>query len=368
MSAPVRSCGTRVLALLAVSLASSVSASAQITISGSDLFTRIGQFYEAYVSKDVNVSGLLGTPGATAQAWDFTEGSTNLVYRFDYLPVGASPDGTAFPDATYAERLTDQSTGTEKWMFLHHAPGEGRRNYGFHDPEFSSSQPTAIFEPPITDFPDRIGFGDTWKAATEFMSEISFGIPGDDEDGGGDFAIPTRVTYNSAAKVDAFGLVNHPRLGFGECLRVNELSEYDIAVDFGLGDGFMSVATQYVRTYYWLRRGHGIVVQVTSRQLDTPPPDDFAVAAAVVRMYATNHEEPVVDVPAIHGFKITLGKEGALLQWTKAAGLARYRIEQAPAAAGPWTLLGETASNFHLDAAANKPGVPTRFYRLSGFN
>jgi hypothetical protein len=131
----------------------------------------------------------------------------------------------------------------------------------------------------------------------------------------------------------------------------------------------MSISTQFIRNYYWLRRSHGIVVQVTSRQLDTPPPDDFTVAAAVTRMFETNHEEGGIQLPTITGLRITLGKEGALLQWTKGAGLARYKVEYLTGDSLTWkTLVESTASNFVLDAAANKPGAPIRLYRVVGFN
>jgi hypothetical protein len=372
MSDSASACGFLAAAVLAT--AWPLALHGQITITGSDLFNKPGQYYQAYVEKDANVGGLLGVPSATAQAWDFTSGPTDLVYRFDYLDIKDAPEASAFPEAGVAERLTDSSSATVKWLYLKQVPGVGRQVFGFRDPDFSSSQPTAIFAPPILDFPEHIGYGDNWKSATEFMSEISFGIPddgGDDEEGGGggNFSIPTRVTYTAESKVDAFGLVNQPKIGFGECLRVNELVQYDIAVDFGFGDGFMSISTQFIRNYYWLRRSHGIVVQVTSRQLDTPPPDDFTVAAAVTRMFETNHEEGGIQLPTITGLRITLGKEGALLQWTKGAGLARYKVEYLTGDSLTWkTLVESTASNFVLDAAANKPGAPIRLYRVVGFN
>ncbi len=346
-----------------------VTALGQVTITASDLFNKPGQYYEAYVEKDAGVSGLLGVAGPTAQAWDFTTGPTNTVYRYDYVEVATASNAAAFADATFAERLTDASSGMVKWLYLKQAPGQGRMTYGFTDPEFSATQPTSVFSSPILDFPERIGFGDTWKSATEFMTEISFGIPDDSEGGGGDFAIPARLTYTADSKVDAFGIVNEPMLGFGECLRVNELVQYDIAVDFGFGDGFMSVASQYVRNLYWLRKGHGIAVQVTSKQLDTPPPDDFATAAVVARMFATNHEDAVVEVPTITGLKVTLGKDGVLIQWTKAAGLGRYRIDFLTGDTLTWkTLVESTTSNFFVDSAANKPTSPIRLYRIVGLN
>ncbi len=371
MRTPLRGCGALVAALTVVAwpMVCPLSVNGQITLSAPDFFNKPGQYYEAYADKDANVGGILGIPSATAQAWDFTSGPTNVVYRYDYLDIKDAAEAAAFPDAGFAERLTDQSSGTVKWLYLKQVQSQGRITYGFRDPEFSASKPVAVFAPAILDFPETIGFGDTWKSATEFMTEIGFGIPEDGEDGGGASNIQARITYTASSKVDAFGLINQPKIGFGECLRVNELVQYDIAVDFGLGDGFMSVSTQFIRNYYWLRRSHGIVVQVTSRQLDTPPPDDFSVAAAVTRMYATNHEEGAVQVPTISGLKLTLGKEGGLLQWAKAAGITKYRVEYLTGDSVTWQALVEsTSSNFVLDAAANKPAAPARFYRVVGLN
>ena len=355
-------------AVAALALVCPVPARAQVIITASDFFNKPGQYYRAYAQEDVAVSGRLGSPGAVAQAWDFTDGSQALVYRYDYVPVSEGPDSTSFPDAVVAERLRNESTGTEKWLYFEQIVGDGRLVHGFHDPDFSDSMPTSVFQPPIRDFPDTIRYGDTWKTSTEFDSEISFGIPDDGEDGGGLFTIPTRIQYSSTATVDAFGIINQPGIGFGECQRVNELVRYDIEVDLGLGEGFQNVSTQFVRNYYWLRKGHGIAVQVTSRQQDTEPANDFASAAMVARMFETNHEAPVVEQPAIRGLKITLGKEGALLQWTKLSGVTRYRVEFAAAIGAPWqTLVDSTAANFALDPAAAKEGAPSRVYRVVGF-
>jgi hypothetical protein len=342
---------------------------AQIVISSSDMFNQAGQYYLAYANRgEVTVSGLLGTAGGP-QAWDFTEGPKEVVYRFDYLPVAESGLAADFPQATFVERKTDQADGSQAWLFLRQVPGQGRENLGFHDPSFSDTYPTSVFTPSMIDFPDLIAFGDSWKAATTFDSEISFGDPGggdEDDFGGGLFVIPTRISYAATATVDAYGIVNLPGIGFGECLRVNELTQWDIAVDFGLGDGYMTVATQYVRNYYWLRKGRGIVVQVTSRQLDVAPPNDFPVATALVRMFETNHPDGVVELPSIRGFKITLSGDGALLTWTKSAGTNNYRVEYSTGDGWQWQLLELTRANFALDKNANKPGVPTRFYRVVG--
>ncbi|MBM3879568.1 MAG: hypothetical protein FJ387_07575 [Verrucomicrobia bacterium] len=343
---------------------------AQIAINASDMFNVVGQYYLAHANKvEVDVSGRLGFPGGP-QAWDFQSGPQAAVFRFDYVAPADAPAASTFPEASFVERKTDLSDGNQAWMYLAQVPGRGRMNHGFHDPSFSATMPSSPFVPPLLDFPDAISFGDKWSGSTTFDSEISFqDLGGGDDLGGGLlFTIPVRINLAASATADAHGIVSQPGIGFGECLRVNELTQYDIAVDLGLGDGYQTISTQFVRNYYWLRKGRGIAVQITSRQLDTPPPDDFAIAAAFVRMYETNHPDGTVTVPVIRDLRIVLQKDGALLTWTKASGIASYRVESTtdPARPGSWTALQTTTSNFIVDKTANAPGHPIRFYRVVG--
>ncbi|MBK9139709.1 MAG: hypothetical protein IPM17_13245 [Verrucomicrobia bacterium] len=346
-------------------VAGSGLAQAQITITASDMFNQVGQYYRAYANAtDFNVSGRLGSTGGP-QAWDFTTGPQELIYRFDYLAPSAAPDIELFPGATFVERKTVESTGATAFMYLDQVAGKGRMNYGFYDPEFSSTFPASPFVPPINDFPATIGYQDTWSVSTVFETEIVV-IDPDPEEGGG-FGIPARITYTASAVADAYGILNQPGIGFGECLRVNELTQYDIAVDI-MGDGnYQSIDVQFVRNFYFLRKGYGIAVQVTSRQQATPPPDNFALAAGVVRMFETNHGQGGNEEVQIKDFRITLGKDSALLQWTKAAGIATYRVDYSTdlaAAGGGWRELQTTTSNFVVDGAVKES--PTRFYRVVG--
>ena len=149
---------------------------------------------------------------------------------------------------------------------------------------------------------------------------------------------------------------------------------YDIAADFG--DGFQHLETDYLRNYYWVRPGRGIVAQVTSEQQQTgPPPDSFPTAAVVLRMFETNHPDAGPPPPqGIQGLTLTLSNQGALLMWTKLAGITSYRVEHStnPADPASWlttespTSSNPTSSNFLLDATANQPGTPLRYYRVVG--
>lgn len=343
----------------------SLTLQAQITISAGDMFNQVGQYYRAYSNDgDVNVSGLLGTVGGP-QAWDFTTGPQDLIYRFDYLTAESAGHGEMFPGAKFAERKTVESTGATAFMYLEQVAAEGRMNYGFFDPEFSSTLPASPFNPAINDFPDTISYQDTWSASTTFDTEIVILDPDPEE--GGEFAIPARINYSATATADAYGILNQPGIGFGDCLRVNELASYDITVDL-LGDGnYQSVDLQYVRNVYFLRKGRGIAVQVTSKQQATPPPDNFATAAAVVRMFETNHADGGNEEVFIKDFRISMGKDQALLQWTKASGVASYRVEYTTnltAPGGGWQELRSTTANFVIDDTVKTASM--RLYRVIG--
>lgn len=343
-------------------------AEAQVVITAEDMFNQVGQYYKAFANKDdVPVSGILGTPGGP-QVWDFTTGPTDDVYQFDYVLPTDDGHGVDFPEATFAERKTEQLSGAKNWMYLKQVPQLGRVNYGFYDEEFSPTKPSNPFKTPITDFPAVIRYDDTWSTATSFDSEISFDTGPDPENpdaGSETFTIPMRVNYTSTAKADAYGIVNLPQIGFGEALRVNELSTYAIDVDFEGTGNFQNVTTEYVRTIYFLMEDRGIAVQVTSRQETTPPPDNFALAASVVRMFETNHGIGGSTPESITDFKITLSQGKALLNWAKLGTVTSYRVEAtSELVGGTWTVVGTTSNNFLVDSSIG--GVGQRYYRVVG--
>ena len=349
---------------------------AQITITATDLFNQAGQYYRAYANSpnntSISVSGLLGAPGGP-QLWDFTSGPSTVIYRFDYLAATNALHSADFvtAGARLAEQKTDEA-GVVPQAFLYFAqdPTLGRKTYGFYDPGFStgigSEQPQTIFSPPIVDFPATIHYGDSWSCATTYTNTISFGDPADPE--GGYFTMDIIYDYSSTAVVDAYGTANSPGIDFGDCLRINELVKYDTSLDDG--ESVSPLETDYVRNYYWLRPGRGIVAQVTSKQVTGAPPDNnFITATAVLRMFETNHRDAgdTGTSSGIQGFKMTLSKSGALLQWTAIASATHYRVDYSSSPAGGWQQLGSiTTGNFLIDLAAGKPATPVRFYRVVG--
>lgn len=362
--------------------AAAVSAArGQTIITAEDMFNKVGQYYKAYANtKDYVLAGELGKAG-TNQFWNFTKGPTNDIYRFDYVGVNEGGFGKDFPQAKFAERKTEQGDGSQAWLFLEQASGRGRVVYGFYEPKFpsilGSSNPSHPLDPPIVDFPETIRYGDAWEASTSYRTDIilsdSEPDPDDPTGGGGTFGIPIRVVRNSAAKVDAYGIINLPGIGFGDALRVNELVEQVTEADlFGEGS-FETVSTDYIRNLYWLRKDRGIVAQITSRQQSTQPSDEFTTAAAFIRMFETNHGESTVAVPpppeGITGFTITMGQglvRQALLNWNTHPRAFSYKVEYTsdPSKPESWITLQTTQSNHLLDTTVS--GASVRFYRITG--
>jgi hypothetical protein len=348
------------------------AAQAQTTITSADMFNQVGQYYMTYANSTnngpVDVSTLLGTASSTAQLWDFTTGPQDVTNRYDYLAATNTPYGADFVavGAKVAQQLTTEgTTNALEWLYFTEDPVKGQLDYGFYNPSFSPVQPESVYTNALQDWPISIHYLDSWLGTTVFYSSnymaldgvlIGFGV---------------QVTLTSTDTVDAYGLVNLPNLGFMDCLRVNELNEWDIAYNLGDGSGWGEGGTQYSLSYYWLAPGRGIAVEIDSEQYSSTPPVDMGgQALSLERMFATNHPLPGTNPPStISGFKITLGSTAALLGWTALTGVSSYTVEYTTNLAGTitWQSLGSpTASNFMMDPAAATPGAPPRYYRVVG--
>jgi hypothetical protein len=358
----------RALSCAAAILAGVMAAQGQVIITNADLFNQVGQYYRTYANSTnqstVDISGVLGTAGSVAQAWNFTTGPQDVTNRYDYLAASNTPYGADFvaAGAQIAQQLTSEGTTNPlQWLYITEDPAKGQLDYGFYDPSFSSSQPESVFSPALQDFPASIHYGQSWSGTTMFDSVYSLA-------GFGDY--PDQITYTSTDTVDAFGVVTLPGIGFLDCLRVHEVVEYDIAINID-GSGYEPAGTDYVLNYYWLAPGHGMVAQINSQQYDSTPPDDLGGQAATFeRMFQAYHPVAVTNqaTNSISGFTFTRGSTGALLQWTPVTGVGSYTVEYAANLAGTitWQSLGSTSSNFILDPEATTSAAPVRFYRVVG--
>ncbi|MBL7034009.1 MAG: hypothetical protein ISR91_07675 [Candidatus Delongbacteria bacterium] len=351
----------RYLSILILSGSVALPVCAQTTITSQDMFNAIGQYYRVYTNysgTEVSVSTAdYGNPGGP-QLWDFTDGPDDRILDFDYVDVADGSHNGDFPLAAMAERKTDSISGDQAWMYLTQDAGFGRINFGFYDELFCSLQPSTPFQPEMVDFPDPITFGSSWSASTTFYTQM--------------FSLgqwyPTRIIYNAQCTADGYGLINLENLGFGECLRVQEVASYDIAVDL-FGDGtYYSLEVDYLRTYYWLMEDHGIAAQISSRQLaNSAPPQNFTLASSYVRMFETNHPSGDLPPEAVNDLAITWDSNTVLLSWTPAAYASEYRVEYSDTPEFITTTeLGTTATNYLLDWDVST--VPLRFYRVISIN
>ena len=349
--------------------------SAQPIITAADMFNGEGQYYRAYANiyNALDLSGstayvvppdLIGPEGADG-FWDFSTGPTDKVLRFDYLSPEGISQAAEFPNATIAERKTDESNGTFEWLFFEQVPQVGRRVYGFYaeNPFFT---PSNLFVPPIVDFPDRITYGQEWTTSMTYENDLSISDP----DEGGAFNLRQRVTMSSQFRADAHGTIILPdEIGdFGPGLRVTEEVQIDIAIDFGEGQ-FDHVETDFARNYYWLMPGKGIVAQLNSTQSSTPVPENFTRATAFLRLFETNKEQgtggscenpdPVADL------RIRVSNGTILLTWSRAECATQYRVEYSsnPEDRDSWTPLGDPTANLRWEGEHIRNGA-LRFYRV----
>ena len=341
----------------------------QITITAKDMFSKEGQYYKMYSNfvghfsdaprEEVDVFEYIGEAGED-QVWDFREGPEEEIITFDYVRPGEIDTDVKFEGATIVERATFGSSDKQKSMFLDVSAARGRDVYGFYDDSIDEENPAIPFSTRLNDFPAVIKFGDSWNANTtfEFVTRQSMFELGTIE-------APTKLVYQSEMVVDGHGIIILPGLGFHDCLRINELVQYDTFITIpGLIDDWQKASTDYVRNYYWLSKDMGIVAQISSVQDTVPLPDEFSAASAMWRQFENNHGETSVVPQAVEGLEISLDVKGGrvLLSWEKAENTVEYLVQYSEdLAVNGWRDLKKTTGNFALDDISSKT---SRFYRI----
>ncbi len=323
-----------------------LGAAAQPVLHTWDFPGEVGDWQESWQNSEPLPTGtLLGQAGGP-QVWNFSTGPQDRNLRTTIVPVSDGGHGESFPTAMYAERQQDLTSGATSWMYLELQVGAGRTVYGFHDPEFSADAPTVLFGQPLLDFPSPLEFGDTWSADTWFYTPIS--------------SFNARIDYGSEFSADAWGSIILPELGEQPCLRVQELTTFDISVDFGNNGNFVPYTTQYVRSYHFLCPGIGIASSLVSQQLASPPPEQFDTAAIYLRTHTTSRPPAPL---AVTDLTITALPIGCRLDWSPATHAGAYRVEVSPTGmAGSWQTLVIRQEPGWVDVGAR--ALPRRFYRV----
>ena len=338
-----------------------------VVIRGTDFFREVGVYHRAYLNaggddllsterEPVPVGDKVGTTGGP-QLWDFTEGPTDEVIRVDYIDPRGTVPGYHFPEVALAERMSFESNGEVRYLFIDQEPLLGRRVFGFFDATFDSL--AVPFENPVVDFADPMRYGDTW--ANHIVFESSLSVLGID--------VPLRYTQVSEFEVDAWGYINLPDLGFGDVLRVNEKVTTTQAIRedfFGGGapeDGeepteytWNDVGSEVHRNLYFFRPGYGLVAEIHSTSSEADPGSGFTQASFFSRMFETNREpgggclepEPVDDL------SLSYNAGRVLLDWSETECTDNYRVEYSSSGGRPgsWTLLGDTSNTFLVDPEA----------------
>ena len=341
----------------------------QVTITALDMFGKEGQYYKMYSNfvghfseaarEEVDVFDYIGEAGED-QVWDFREGPEDETIRFDYVKPSSIDTDVEFEGATIVERATFDSSGRQKSLFIDLSVARGRDVYGFHDISIDEEDPAIQFSTRLNDFPAVIKFGDSWNASTsfEFVTRQSmFGV--------GDIEAPTKQVYQSEMVVDGHGIIILPDLGFHDSLRVNELVQYETFIKIpGLIEDWQKASTDFVRNYYWLSKGMGIVAQISSVQDTVPIPDEFSTASAMWRQFENNHGSSTELPQPVKGLEISLDTKGnrVLLSWKKSENTLEYLVQFSENfESNSWNDLKTTSGSFALDAISSKK---PRFYRI----
>ncbi len=130
--------------------------------------------------------------------------------------------------------------------------------------------------------------------------------------------------------------------------------------------GWQPVETDYVRNYYWLRPGYGIVAQLNSVQASSVPANNFDQATAFIRMFDTN-KKPVAGCTQpgqVTDLSIAINNGKVLLKWSKTQCTSQYRVEYSNStfAAGAWKTLSTLTNQVYLLDDTSHDA--RRFYRV----
>ncbi|OQX80169.1 MAG: hypothetical protein B6D61_02375 [Bacteroidetes bacterium 4484_249] len=242
-----------------------VALQSQVDITLDDLEYQNGEYYNMY-SRDGSqwiVTGLTGQIGGP-HTWDFSTGPTDSDYAFDYVLPTTTPCNSDFPLST----ITEVKTGgaDPAYMYMDFQIGVGRMNYGYCQPALSPL--SAVFAPPLIDFPSTISFTDNWTGNTTFQIESG--------------AYIFDINYDFTAFCNAWGTLTLPNGHGDSCLQVNYLEHYEI-----WWSGIM-LQESYIRTFYWIIPDAGIAVIISSEEGTTPPPEDFDYSNVYSRMYESS--------------------------------------------------------------------------------
>lgn len=331
----------------------SVSLSAQITFRTTDLPRQVGvDSWRAHVdTAGKDVRSLLGAKGGPHR-WDFSYPAAGGedVHRMDVVARDDGDKGGDFPQAAYAERVTRAKDGCQNWSYHKVIPGGGRFYYGMRD-DCKAPQPDVVFDAPTIDLPEDIAYGQSWQREVDWQDTIDAGF----------IVLTVAIHFTNETVVDAYGTVVLPEIGDVPALRLNEVNTY-VTTDLTFG---IPIDTQIFRNYVWLVPGIGKAVHIISEPKTTTPPEDFATAKTVLRVFESNRYPPI-ECQSVKNLQIRLKGREVFLSWDKDSAARRYRIDACEQVTGEssWQLLAELTDSYRFEAVL--PDATSRFFRVLG--
>jgi|GEM_PF-2898868 len=264
----------------------------QTTIWTDGIEYEVDGYYMMYdIPSPQGVIGLTGITGGP-HTFDFSTGPTIKTLLFDYVEPSDGGHGGDFPEATVAERKTEDSDLS--WLYLSFEQNVGRTVYGFYDSIGLPESPSVPFSSPVVDFPDSITYG-TWFTGSTTFEVTSVGVD-------------MVVEYSFTGFADAYGTIVLPdEAGSYECIQVNYSEEY---VYTWMG---VPLQTSYLRSFFYLTRELGIAAIITSVESENPVPNDFSVAQSFTRLYESSKLSTTPPTPL--NLEISRVGEDMILTW-----------------------------------------------------
>jgi len=321
------------------------AASAQVSFYCADLPQQVGDYSRAFYSTNVNVLPLLGQTGGP-QRWDFSQPQHSLekVWRTDIVSPD-EPNPGSFPNATYAERDTEEPASQIAWRY-YSMTNQGRLYYGFNSPGAEGGSAETIFDQPTLDLPCPTQYAQSWSREVTWHDTV--------------LGLPVIYEFTAYAQVDGYGTVVLPGLGELPALRVRELHDYEESCYFF--EQWVLIASHANIYYYWLTPQVGVAAQAILFGPDALNPTPLPHTNLFLRVFARSGFTNAPVATPVAGLRIRAHDGQALLDWTHVTNSAHYRVEGIPLVDSTnWQVLGLPPTNSWTETLVSTQ----RFYRVS---
>ncbi|HEY3857871.1 MAG TPA: hypothetical protein VGO67_26090 [Verrucomicrobiae bacterium] len=315
------------------------SAGAQPSIPATSLPALVGEYSLSYVRTNTDISGLIGVPGSNY--WDFSQpqATDDDIGRMDVVPVSDGGNGSAFAEATFAEKFTGGLISGTSWEYYDENATDGLVFYGTYEPVGYGADPSVPILPPTSIMPPVLFYGESWTNGYGF--DVVDPLFGD---------IPAVYQANDA--VDAYGILKLP--GFGEvpALRLTQIENYYEDV---FGDMFLF---QSDTNWQWLTPGIGFAAQIVS----------YAPNASSAAQPYTNGFSRVFLLPpsaSPTAVSLTVQSNIAALAWGSTPNANGYVVQTSTnLALTNWTTLAQL-TNFSI-SFPTITGTDQQFFHVIG--